>query len=206
MQKCKRFLSSKAPLSSGSFPQHQVSRASLGDPNSPPPPPSSGTGPRPPSASSSSPPTTPPELHCACAADAQTLRRSGQNNFRFLQGPDGRPESRGKRTSGLRESSGTCRRGPSIGGGYQISCCLLSGQSWVVRIAQTLWAVPENRAATHANPWRVPLFGAEIGVLERRSPVLLLRMLRVSFVIWPTFIYLFPFPSKFITSLGREHN
>ena len=114
LQKCKRFLSSKAPLSSGSFPQHQVTRASLGDPNSPPPPPSSGTGPRPPSASSSSPPTTPPELHCACAADAQTLRRSGQNNFRFPQGPGGRPESRGKRTSGLRESSGTCRRGPSI--------------------------------------------------------------------------------------------
>lgn len=195
MQKCKQFLPPKAPLSSGYFPQHQVTRASLGDPNSPPPPPSSGTGPRPPSASSSSPPTTPPELHCACAADAQTLRRSGQNNFRFPQGPGGRPESRGKRTSGLREGRGTCRRGPSIGGDHQISCCLLTGQSWVVRIAQTLWAVPENRAATHANPWRVLLFGAEIGVLERRSPVLLLRMQTVSFVISPSFIlYLFFLP------------
>lgn len=159
--------------------------------------------PPPPSAASFSPPTTPPALHCACAVDAQTLRRSGQNNFRFPQAPGGRPESRGKRTSGLHEGSGTCRRGPSIGGG----CCLLTGQPWVVRIAQTLWAVPENRAATHANPWRVSLLRAEIGVVERRSLVLLLGMLTVSFMISPTFIlYLSSFLSKVITSLGREHN
>ena len=138
-----------------------------------------------------------------------TLRRSDDRG-RITSGSH-RGQVEGRR-AGAKELPVSARVAAPVGvdrrfGGYQISCCLLTGQSWVVRIAQTLWAVPENRAATHANPWRVPLFGAEIGILERRSPVLLLRMLRVSFVIWPTFIlYLFSFPSKVITSLGREHN
>lgn len=96
--------SQRPPPSSGRFPQHQVTGASPRYPNLPPPPPSSGTGPAP-SASSFSPPTTPSELHCACATDADALRRSGQWSFRFQPALVGRPASRGKGASGLPEIS-----------------------------------------------------------------------------------------------------